>query len=112
MFGSHLFISGGMHNALLEAERLEMNCVQVFTKNQQQWKVKPLEEDLIANWKSHCTRLNFAHTVRRWFTCRSAASNWWTPMASPITRSTTAKSGCRGGSSSTWCTSAWRIRLR
>jgi len=63
MFGSHLSISGGMHNALLEAERLEMDCVQVFTKNQQQWKVKPLEEEVINNWKSHCTRLNFAHTV-------------------------------------------------
>jgi endonuclease IV len=33
MFGSHLSISGGMHNALLEAERLQMDCVQVFTKN-------------------------------------------------------------------------------
>jgi endonuclease IV len=33
MFGSHLSISGGMHNALLEAETLGMNCVQVLTKN-------------------------------------------------------------------------------
>lgn len=33
MFGSHLSISGGMHNAILEAERLGMECVQVFTKN-------------------------------------------------------------------------------
>lgn len=63
MFGSHLSISGGMHNALLDAERLEMNCVQVFTKNQQQWRVKPLEEEVINYWKSHCARLNFAHTV-------------------------------------------------
>jgi deoxyribonuclease IV len=63
LFGSHLSISGGMHNALLDAERLGMTCVQVFTKNQQQWKVKPLEEEVINNWKSHCTRLDFAHTV-------------------------------------------------
>jgi hypothetical protein len=33
MFGSHLTISGGMHNALLEAERLGFDSVQVFTKN-------------------------------------------------------------------------------
>lgn len=32
MFGSHL-ISGGMHKGLLEAERLGIDCVQVFTKN-------------------------------------------------------------------------------
>jgi endonuclease IV len=31
MFGSHLSIAGGMHNALLEAERLGMDTVQVFT---------------------------------------------------------------------------------
>jgi endonuclease IV len=33
MFGSHLSIAGGMHNALLEAERLSKTCVQVFTGN-------------------------------------------------------------------------------
>jgi endonuclease IV len=32
MFGSHLSIAGGMHKALLDAERLGMQCVQVFTK--------------------------------------------------------------------------------
>ena len=47
MFGSHLSIAGGMHNALLEAEKLGMNTVQVFTKNQQQWKSKPLDPQAI-----------------------------------------------------------------
>lgn len=63
MFGSHLSISGGMHNALLKAEDLGMDCVQVFTKNQQQWKCAPLSDDTIGNWKTHCTRLKFEHTV-------------------------------------------------
>ena len=63
MFGSHLSISGGMHNALLEAERLEFDSVQVFTKNQQQWKCKPLEKDVIDQWQSHCSRLKFGQTV-------------------------------------------------
>ena len=31
MFGSHLSIAGGMHNALLRAEQLGMESVQVFT---------------------------------------------------------------------------------
>jgi len=43
MFGSHLSIAGGMVNALIEAERLKLDCVQVFTKNQRQWKVRPLD---------------------------------------------------------------------
>ena len=44
MFGAHLSIAGGLVNALNEAHRLKMDCVQVFTKNQRQWKVKPLVE--------------------------------------------------------------------
>ncbi|HET6248516.1 MAG TPA: deoxyribonuclease IV [Tepidisphaeraceae bacterium] len=63
MFGSHLSISGGMHNALLDAEKLGMECVQVFTKNQQQWKCSPLAAEVIAEWSSHRQRLNFHKTV-------------------------------------------------
>jgi deoxyribonuclease-4 len=42
MLGSHLSVAGGLVNALNEAERLKMDCVQLFTKNQRQWKTKPL----------------------------------------------------------------------
>jgi len=63
MFGSHLSIAGGMHLALLEAERLEFDTVQVFTKNQQQWKCKPLLPETIAEWKAHVSRLDFGQTV-------------------------------------------------
>lgn len=59
MFGSHLSIAGGMTNALHEAERLSMDTVQVFTKNQQQWKVKPLEADAIGQWRSELERLGW-----------------------------------------------------
>lgn len=63
MFGAHLSIAGGLHNALLEAERLNCDCVQIFTKNQQQWRCSPLEEGAIASWQSHCKRLKFKRTV-------------------------------------------------
>jgi len=59
MFGSHLSIAGSMTNALLEAESLGLDCVQVFTKNQQQWKAKPLEQSAIDEWTSHLTRLGW-----------------------------------------------------
>ncbi|MDY7110153.1 MAG: deoxyribonuclease IV [Planctomycetota bacterium] len=42
MLGSHLSVAGGLVNALDEAQRLNMDCVQLFTKNQRQWKTKPL----------------------------------------------------------------------
>ncbi|HVT87356.1 MAG TPA: deoxyribonuclease IV [Tepidisphaeraceae bacterium] len=63
MFGSHLSIAGGMHNALLEAERLGFDTVQVFTKNQQQWKCKPLDPAAIEEWSKHQKRLKFKKTV-------------------------------------------------
>jgi deoxyribonuclease IV len=63
MFGSHLSISGGMHLALLEAERLELQTVQVFTKNQQQWKCKPLDDASCQSWATERDRLKFKRTV-------------------------------------------------
>jgi deoxyribonuclease IV len=63
VFGSHLSIAGGLHLALLDAERLNCETVQVFTKNQQQWKCKPLTAEAIEQWKAHCDRLKFRRTV-------------------------------------------------
>jgi deoxyribonuclease-4 len=63
MFGSHLSIAGGMHNALIEAESLHMQTVQVFTKNQQQWNWKPLSDNDVAQWDAHRRRLSFSVTV-------------------------------------------------
>jgi deoxyribonuclease IV len=63
MFGSHLSIAGGMHNALLSAEKFGMDTVQVFTKNQQQWRCSPLGEECIKEWKAHAKRLKFKRTV-------------------------------------------------
>ena len=63
MFGAHLSIAGGMHNALLEAEKLGHTTVQVFTKSQKIWACKPLDPAAISDWSSHCSRLKFKHTV-------------------------------------------------
>lgn len=39
--GAHFSIAGGVKNALLEAERLKCDAVQLFTKNSNQWAGKP-----------------------------------------------------------------------
>lgn len=52
MYGSHLSIAGGMVNALIEARRLKFDCLQVFTKNQRQWRVPPLREEERDAWIS------------------------------------------------------------
>jgi len=63
MFGSHLSIAGGMHNALVAAEGYGMETVQVFTKNQQQWAARPLDLDVITTFRGHMERLRYGHVV-------------------------------------------------
>ncbi len=52
MFGSHLSVAGGLHLAPPAAVALGMTCVQVFTKNQRQWRVPALTDDAIAQWRA------------------------------------------------------------
>lgn len=59
MFGSHLSIAGSMVNALHEAEQLGLDTVQVFTKNQQQWKAKPLDPTMVQEWRAEVARLGW-----------------------------------------------------
>lgn len=49
-----------MANALREAERLGLDTVQVFTKNQRQWAVKPLDDGARDEWLAELTRLGWA----------------------------------------------------
>lgn len=59
MFGSHLSIAGGLVNALTEAESLELDTVQVFTKNQRQWAFKPLDPGARDDWLAELDRLGW-----------------------------------------------------
>lgn len=63
MFGSHLSIAGGLHNALLKAEEYGMETVQVFNKSQRQWKAQLLTDADVSTWKGHAKRLGFRKTV-------------------------------------------------
>ncbi len=59
MFGSHLSIAGSMCNALREGEALGLDTVQVFTKNQQQWKSPALSEEAVSAWRAEVARLGW-----------------------------------------------------
>lgn len=63
MYGSHLSIAKGLDAAVSKATELAFDTVQVFTKNQQQWRVKPLEQLVIDSWCAACTKAKFKHTV-------------------------------------------------
>jgi deoxyribonuclease-4 len=52
LFGSHLSIAGSMAQAVRDARALKLEALQVFTKNQQQWKVSALKQEVIDEWQS------------------------------------------------------------
>jgi deoxyribonuclease-4 len=45
--GAHLSVAGGLQNALISAETLGCDCVQIFVKNQRQWAAKRLQEEQV-----------------------------------------------------------------
>jgi len=47
LLGAHLSIAGGFHRAVELAGRLKCNCLQVFLKNQRQWRCRPLAAETI-----------------------------------------------------------------
>jgi deoxyribonuclease-4 len=63
LFGAHLSIAGGLHNALLKAEELKCDTVQLFTKSQKQWAAKPLAPPDIDLFRSHADRLKLKKIV-------------------------------------------------
>lgn len=48
-----------MVNALHSAKRLNMDCLQVFTKNQRQWRAKPMAEDAIGHWRAEVAAMGW-----------------------------------------------------
>jgi deoxyribonuclease-4 len=51
LLGAHMSISGGIHTALERGMRLGCTTIQLFTKNNTQWRAKGLTEEDIENYK-------------------------------------------------------------
>ena len=49
--GLHTGIAGGLHNALLKAQSLGADAVQIFSRNPRGWKARPLEPGEVAEFK-------------------------------------------------------------
>jgi deoxyribonuclease IV len=58
-FGAHMSISGGLHKAFARGETAGCDTVQIFSKNQQQWRAKPLIEAEIDLFKAEQQRSGF-----------------------------------------------------
>ena len=57
--GAHVSSAGGVENAPLNAHSIGARAFAFFTKNQRQWKSKPLTEESIRLFKEHCKTLQF-----------------------------------------------------
>ena len=55
-FGAHMSISGGLHKAFGYGQRAGCDTIQIFSKNQQQWRGKALLEQDIALFKAEQQR--------------------------------------------------------
>ncbi len=51
-FGAHMSVAGGLRNAVLAASKIGFATVQLFTKNNNQWKAPPLTEAQCASFRA------------------------------------------------------------
>ncbi len=61
LFGAHKSIAGGYYKALLLAKELQCDTVQLFTKNNNQWRAKPLTEDDVRLFKRTLRETRLKH---------------------------------------------------
>ena len=52
--GAHVSAGGGVENAPLNAKKIGAKAFALFTKNQRQWKAKPLTSDNIEKFRQNC----------------------------------------------------------
>lgn len=61
--GSHMSIAGGYFKAVVAAAKTGCDCVQVFTKNNNQWRAKTLTEDDTSKFKDALAEHSIAHPL-------------------------------------------------
>ncbi|MFN0056139.1 MAG: deoxyribonuclease IV [Planctomycetales bacterium] len=74
--GAHMSIAGGYHKAVEAAAALGMDCVQLFTKNNNQWRAKPLAASEIEQFRQALRDSEVGHPV--------AHDSYLINLASPV----------------------------
>jgi deoxyribonuclease-4 len=63
ILGAHMSIAGGYYRAVEAAERVRCDCVQLFTKNNNQWRAKPLTNDDVDRFQEALGRRKISHPI-------------------------------------------------
>lgn len=53
LLGAHMSISGGLHLAIERGQQVQCEALQIFSKNSNQWKSRPLHEKEISQFKEY-----------------------------------------------------------
>lgn len=65
MIGAHISVAGGLHRAIERGEALGCEAIQIFTKNQLQWRASPVSqgacERFLKSWSGSGIRKVVAH---------------------------------------------------
>ncbi len=63
LLGAHMSISGGLFKAVESAQSVGCQCVQIFSKNSNQWKSKPLTEKDVELFREALDRCGISHPI-------------------------------------------------
>lgn len=63
ILGAHESIAGGYYKAVEIAHRVGCNCVQIFTKNNNQWRAKELTDEDVEQFRSKLAELKISHPI-------------------------------------------------
>ena len=58
--GAHVSAEGGVENTPLNARNIDAEAFALFTKNQRQWRAKPLTDDNIEGFKKNCKEAGYS----------------------------------------------------
>ncbi|MGI9472766.1 MAG: deoxyribonuclease IV [Rubripirellula sp.] len=73
--GSHVSAAGGAAKAVQRAMDVGCDCVQIFTKNNNQWRAKPLSDKDVSAWSEAMAASSLSHPI--------AHASYLINMASP-----------------------------
>ena len=63
ILGAHQSIAGGYYKAAEHAHRAGCQCVQIFTKNNNQWRAKPITAGDAKQFRDALKRLKIKHPL-------------------------------------------------
>ena len=63
ILGAHMSIAGGYFKAVDAATKAGCDCVQLFTKNNNQWRAKPITDDDVEKFRAALAEHGIKHTI-------------------------------------------------